>query len=259
MSKTVSTAQLKPSFRLSLRAICIAIAVAIAVSAQTQQIQPHPSPRLPRLPASGCVSAVADGEVSAGASFAQPLGGGLSILLDPTSAGWVLRVLPTAGPRPPHDFAELATPPYKSVNPVLITTDFDFRAQDVVGWNPRHFQFFTRLSQATAAQHAYDAYMAHPNDIQAMQRLANMPQYAAVGDFSFLDARLLPGVANQSSAAAMVAVHFQTTAHTLVQAPVSQASALGRIEWMRFRLSLRLPAGFNLASGWKVDRSRCPR
>jgi hypothetical protein len=215
--------------------------------------------KLPPLPATGCLVAESTGEVSHGTAFSRPIGGGLSILLDPTPTGWTVRVQSAAGPRPLHDAAELATPPYRSVNPLLITTDFNFRAQDIVGWNPRHFQFFSNAAQTAAALRAYDAYMAHPDDAQAMQRLAAMPQKASPGEFRVLDSRLLPGTANQSPAAAMVAAHFQTTPHTLIQAPVSQASALGQIEWLRFQLTLWLPAGYPVSAGWKLDRSRCPR
>jgi len=224
-----------------------------------QQGSAHHQFHLPPLPATACVSAISSGEVSAGGNFSEPLGGGLDILLDPTPTGWVLRVLPGTGIHPPHDYAELATPPYQSVNPLLITTDFSFRAQDVIGWNPRHFQFYARPSQASAAQHAYDDYFAHPKDMKIMQRLAELPQYAASGDFTVLDSRLLPGTGNQSPAAAVVAAHFQTTPHTLLQAPANQASPLGRVVWMRFQLSLLLPKGFAVATAWQVDRSRCPR
>ena len=40
-----------------------------------------------------------------------------------------------------HDYAELATPPYESVSPLLLSTDFSFRAQDAVAWNPRRFRY----------------------------------------------------------------------------------------------------------------------
>ena len=45
-----------------------------------------------------------------------------------------------------HDYAELATPPYESVSPLLLSTDFSFRAQDAVAWNPRRFRYADRCS-----------------------------------------------------------------------------------------------------------------
>ena len=78
-----------------------------------------------------CQTGVLEGEVRAGESFARPIGGGLEVRLDALSwgSGWLLRVQPVRGPRPPHDYAELATPPYASVSPLLLSTDYSFRAQ----------------------------------------------------------------------------------------------------------------------------------
>lgn len=242
-------------FRPMKSPACIALFLLMDLSLPAQ----HTSTHLQPLPATACVSAVREGEVVAGTKFAEPIGGGLSILLDPIASGWVVRVEPVSGSLPAHDFAELATPPYKSVNPLLITTDFNFRAQDVVGWNPRQFQFFARATQADAAQRAYDFYFAHLNDAAAMERLAEMPQTAAAGTLTILNARLVPGTANQAPAAAMVAAHFQTTQHTLVQSPDGKGSPQGRVMWMKFRITLLLPSGFHPAAGWQVDRSRCPR
>ena len=66
---------------------------------------------------------------------------GLKFLLEPIASGWIVRVLAAAGRGEPHDYAELATPPYRSVTPLAISTDFSFRAQDAVGWNPRRFRY----------------------------------------------------------------------------------------------------------------------
>src|SRR5579871_6468917 len=86
-----------------------------------------------------CTRAVMEGEVWAGQRFEKRIGNGLEVMLEPLESGWILRVLPVGAPRPEHDYAELASPPYRSVSPLLISTDFSFRAQDAVAWNPRHF------------------------------------------------------------------------------------------------------------------------
>src|SRR5580698_3517284 len=91
--------------------------------------------------AATCRRAVLEGEVRAGDEYVRPMGNGLEVMLEPLASGWILRVLPVSGPRPAHDYAELATPPYESVSPLLIGTDFSFRAQDAVAWNPRQFRF----------------------------------------------------------------------------------------------------------------------
>ena len=76
-----------------------------------------------------------------GRILSRPIGNGLEVTLEPLPSGWILRVIPKGKPRPPHDYAELATPPYHSVSPLLISTDYSFRAQDALGWNPRRFRF----------------------------------------------------------------------------------------------------------------------
>ena len=90
-----------------------------------------------------CKRAVTEGELHAGEAFSQAIGGGLKVFFQPIASGWILRVVPAAGPMGEHDYAELATPPYRSVTPLSISMDFAFRAQDAVGWNPRRFRFAT--------------------------------------------------------------------------------------------------------------------
>ena len=57
--------------------------------------------------------------------------------------------------------------------------------------------------------------------------------------------------------AATVASHFSTTAHTLVQEPDGHTSALGRLEWIRFRLTLDLPGPFKADRAVKVSTHAC--
>jgi hypothetical protein len=155
-----------------------------------------------------CESASFEGEVVSGQSFTQPLGNGMVFDLEAVRAGWIVRVLPGAGPRPAHDAAELATPPYNSVTPLAITTDFAFRAQDAVAWNPRRFQFAADMTSFKKLQSVYAAYMAKPDDAAAGERLAEMAAASPAGELEMLDARLVPGTANQGAMAAEVASHF---------------------------------------------------
>ncbi len=167
--------------------------------------------------------------------------------LEAVPAGWIVRVLPAAGQRPAHDAAELATPPYNSVTPLAITTDFSFRAQDAVAWNPRRFQFAAEMSSFKKLQSVYTAFMAKPDDAAAGERLAEMAAASATGELQILDARLVPGTANQSQMAAAVASHIAQTPHTVEQG----GSPLGAITWLKFRVTVHLPAGFAAAKGLK--------
>ncbi len=205
-----------------------------------------------------CQREVIAGEVRAGEEFVRPVGNGLEVMLEPLASGWIVRVLPVAGPRQAHDYAELATPPYASVSPLLLSTDFSFRAQDVVAWNPRRFRFAASAGDFDRLLGVYGRYRAaSPAGGAVEAELAELVSRMPEGMVQIVDAKLTPGMANQSQMAAMVASHFSTTAHTLEEPAEGKGSALGRVEWMRFRLSLDVPAGFKLASGAKVERRSC--
>jgi hypothetical protein len=143
-------------------------------------------------------------------------------------------VLPVGGTRPPHDFAELATPPYRSPNPLLLSTDFSFRAQDAIAWNPREFHYFTTASQLNTAEQAYQASLREPNRPAAGAALFPLLGQACTGELRITDARIVAGTADQSAMASTVASHFAQTAHTL--ATDAAPTKLGRLAGLRFRV-----------------------
>ena len=184
----------------------------------------------------GCPTLTFEGEVQAGKSFHHALGAQQSFLLESIASGWIVRVLPASGARGPHDFAELATPPYRSPNPLLISTDFSFRAQDAVARNPREFHFFTVARQMAIAQTAYEATLKEPNRPAAGAALFPLLAEACTASLQIVDARIAGGSADQSLMAATVASHFSQTAHTVdTTAPPSK---LGKVLWMRFRVTV---------------------
>jgi len=206
-----------------------------------------------------CRTAVIEGELNAGQPYSQPIGGNLKVYFQPIHSGWILRVLPSSGPIPEHDYAELATPPYQSVTPLSISTDFAFRAQDAIGWNPRRLRFATSSASFHRLEQVYlefEAAGANPSaDIQA--ELAHQIAQASEATFTILDSRIVAGTADQWQAAAVVASHFNETAHTLVQEPNGSTSPLGRIVWLRFRLELALPRGFPVNPGTHLQLQPC--
>lgn len=208
-----------------------------------------------------CRAAVVEGELNAGKPFTQPLGGGLKLYFQPLASGWILRVVPASGPVGDHDYAELATPPYQSVTPLAISTDFAFRAQDAIGWNPRRFRFATSAASFHRLEQAYlrfEAAGAVPSgDVQA--ELARQIAQTADATLTILDSRLVGGTADQWQQAAVVASHFNSTAHTLVQEPDGSTSPLGRIVWLRFRLELNLPTSFPVNPGLHLEPTPCPK
>ena len=201
------------------------------------------------------VCRVVEGEVRAGQTFRAAAMAGVEVRVEPVAAGWVLRVVPTA--HGGEDWAEMATPPYRSVSPLLVSTDFSFRAQDAVGWNPRRFRF--------AADEA--AYAKLRGLRQGMERgsagdaaaLAELASRQPEGTMEILDAHLVPGTADQTRAAGAVAVHFGTTAHALEQpAGNGRATPLGEVTWMRFRVELEIaPGAATIGGRVGARRTRC--
>jgi hypothetical protein len=204
---------------------------------------------------------VIEGEAAYGHAFESPIGNGLKILLEPIASGWAVRVLPAQGPRGPHDYAELATPPYRSVSPLLISTDFSFRAQDALAWNPRRFHFAADRQTFAELQQLYDEYQLSTKDASAHRavepRLARLAAQTPEAELTFLDAHLVQGTADQQGTAALVASHLNASAHEVDQPADGKSTPLGRLNWIRFRVRISLPPGFRPAPGESVERGRC--
>ena len=205
-----------------------------------------------------CRTGTIEGEVRAGEPFVRPIGDELEVMLEPLASGWILRVLPAGKSRPPYDYAELATPPYHSVSPLLINTDYSFRAQDAVGWNPRRFRFAQDQRSFQGLLKAYDEYESKGvGSAAAQQALAELVSHAPEGTLAILDAHLVPGTGDQAAAASRVASHFGSTAHTLEKPADGRTTALGKLTWMRFRIALELPAGFAADRGLTLSKRPC--
>lgn len=177
-----------------------------------------------------------DGEVTRGQAYTHPLSPTLDFKLEAVPAGWMIRVLPHSAARPPHDAAELANPPYRSPTPILLSTDFSFRAQDAIAWNPRTFRFFTTPAQVAAAEVAYQATLRDPGHPAAGAALYPLLAQAPEATFIIVDAEIAGGTADQTATAATVATHFDETAHT-VRAD-RPPTPLGAILHLRFRIDL---------------------
>lgn len=211
----------------------------------------------------GCRKVEFDGSVARGQTFTRALGPALQFHLDPVANGWRVRVF-TAGPHAGHDAAEVATPPYDSANPLLLSTDFNLRAQDVVSWNPRDFQFATSASAAESASRDEDTLLdktSSPEKKKAAEaRLVLLATHAAHGELKILNAALVPGTADQSPQAAAVAAHWRTTPHTLVQPAAGKpATPQGSVESLQFRVTLWLPRDIVLPRDLSAVPAACPQ
>lgn len=185
-----------------------------------------------------CGPVVFNGEVRAGQAFQHAISPALEFKLEAVPAGWIIRVLPHHDVDGTHDFAELANPPYRSPTPILISTDYAFRAQDAIAWNPRTFRFFTTLAQRNIAESAYQATLRDPAHPAAGQALFQVLPHAGEGEFWIVDAEIAGGTADQTPGAAAVAAHLDQTAHHVrTDLP---PSGQGRILALRFRVRVSL-------------------
>lgn len=204
--------------------------------------------------AASCGRAVLTGEVHEGQSFEQVFTPGLAFKLEAIASGWIVRVFPAGVPRGLHDYAELATPPYSSVTPLAVSTDFSFRAQDAVGWNPRRFRYAASAEAFARMQRAYDPAMR--GDAAAAATLASLAAVQPEAQLTILDAHLIPGANDQVPMAAAVASHFSTTPHEVDQSGGQQV--LGRVTSMRFTVALNLRPGARAATGVRSETGNCP-
>ena len=92
---------------------------------------------------------------------------------------------------------------------------------------------------------------------EAQNELAEMVSKEPEGNLQILDVRLIPGTANQAGTAALVASHFSTTAHTVEEPADGKGLPLGKLTWVKFRISLELPRGFEPDKGIKVESAKC--
>lgn len=200
-----------------------------------------------------CRRAVLEGTVHEGQGFQVEFAQGLVFGLEPIRSGWAVRVVAANRPRGPRDYAEVATLPYQSVSPLLLGTDWAFRAQDAVGWTPRRFHFAGTEDAYRALLGGYDAVLR--GDAAASQRAALLAEAQPEGLLEIKDAKLAPGLADQTRMAAAVSARFTATPHT-VDASASP-SPLGRVEDLRFRVSLDLPENKPAGAGVKIATFGC--
>jgi hypothetical protein len=192
--------------------------------------------------------------------------------------GWVFRVLPIANhgtgdvsgwdlvvdrthPAGYPDALLLATPPYNSISEREIGTTYGLRAQDAIGWNPRTFHFLTQPAALRQGQRAFRQLNSEtqslrgtppgPNDVMKMTtaKLVELERHAAKGEFRILDARIWPGAGQPAPYAQNWALQAEKTPHSDVSMMGNPPTPLGRLDWMRFSITLWLP------DGWKAPRS----
>ncbi len=224
-----------------------------------------------------CARVTIEGEVNAGREWRVALG-----------QGWVFRVLPIAAFQPDYsgwdlvvdrepaagypDALLLATLPYNSINEREIGTTFGLRAQDAIGWNPRSFRFLSNPAQFKEGRRSFlevnQSGFAKGSEgkpgtskgrmAETMARLLELEKGASHGEFRILDAHLVPGIADPMPFAQAWALAASQTPHEIEAAPANQASERGRLQSLRFRLTLWLPGQWNAPPELRAVNVPCP-
>ena len=88
-------------------------------------------------------------------------------------------------------------------------------------------------------------------------RLGTLVSHAPEGSIVLLDARLVPGTGDQSTAASLLSTHFGTTPHTAEDGGANRSPALGRLSWIRFRMHLELARRGPPIAGVRVQTVPC--
>jgi hypothetical protein len=216
--------------------------------------------------AATCARIVLTGQAAAGQQWAQPIG-----------QGWVFRVLPIQPARqsgytgwdlvvdrdPPAGYPDallVATPPYYSISEREVATTFGLRAQDAIGWNPRSFRFLTDVAALRQGQQLFGAVAAGQKTDESQragQKLMQLALHGSVGQLRIVDARLSAGVADAAPFSENWALQAARTPHSEVPAQNGQATARGSLDWIRFTVTLWMPAGWKTPAGVQSSRAGC--
>jgi hypothetical protein len=243
---------------------CLAVGALIFATARSQA----GSPRAP-----SCPQIVLAGEVSGGQEWKAAFG-----------EGWIFRVLPIQPGNAGYsgwdlvvdreqaagfpDALLVATPPYDSINEREVGTTFGLRAQDAIGWNPRSFRFLTSPDAFRESQKLYfslsqggrgklSAAGQGTSEAVATRRLMEIERQSSAGEFRILDAHLVPGVSDAAPYAESWALASPRTPHSLEPAAQGKSTPLGEFRWMRFSITLWLPAGWASPPALHAARVAC--
>lgn len=228
-----------------------------------------------------CARIVLTGEVSAGHEWNEAFGEGWVFRLLPIAkeraaageAGWDL-VVDRADRRGFPDALLVANPPYNLINSREIGTTFGLRAQDAIGWTPRDFHLMTNRTAFRQEQRLYlllDRYGqlgGKPKTAasarkakalnRAMQRFEKLARESSPGEFRILDAHLTPGVGQVKPYAANWALQSAATPHTDMVPQGATPTPLGKLEWIRFSVTLWLPEPWKTRKDVEQSPVLCP-
>jgi len=198
-------------------------------------------------PDASCLKLSFEGEVSAKQTFAQEFGGGLVFRLNPAQAsgGWFIEVVPKGSDAlPEQEYVWVVTPPYHFGNQRYLDTSYGVAARESVQNSPREFNFVLSENQYKEASRLVDlAISSRPASDTRSQEEAEKE--------------------SQDAAAALMSFPVATGSLSILDSRVTDPSGkgdFGSIEWLKFKVEVRVPCGFPVTAGTgrlSVDSSRC--
>ena len=194
-----------------------------------------------------CLPISSEDEVSAAKAFTQEFGGDLVFRLnaEQASGGWFIEVVPRgAGVDSQQEYVWVVTPPYHFGNQRYLDTSYGVPAREAIQNSPREFNFALDEEQYKEASRLVDlAISSHPDsDKRSQEELEQERQDATEALLK------LP-----------VAAGRLWILDSGVKDPAGDRD-FGSIEWLKFRVELRVPCGFPVAAGTRrlsVDSSKC--
>jgi hypothetical protein len=198
------------------------------------------------------------GEAAAVQSWSAPIGQGWVFRLVPIQpgakqySGWDL-VVDLEKPAGFPDALLVASPPWNSINEREIGTTFGLRSQDAIGWNPRSFRFLIDAEAYRQSQRLFAQLNASGGKgtaaPAASQQLFKLTEKSSAGQLRIDDARLAPGLADPAPFALRWAQASARMAHSQEPSLQGKAAARGALRWMRFTVTLWLPANWQPPRG----------
>jgi hypothetical protein len=162
------------------------------------------------------------------------------------------------------DALYLATPPYSSISQREIGTTYGLRAQDAIGWNPRTFGFLTDPAAFRAAKGDYWlAFEPHKDPVPrnaiaaASARILKLQTHASTGQFTILDAHLVPGTADPARFAQQWSRAASQSKYQVETAARGKSTPRGELLWIQFRITLWLPPDWVMPRGVRAVHGPC--
>jgi Regulator of Chromosome Condensation (RCC1) repeat protein len=203
--------------------------------------------------ANACMQISFEGEVSAGHLFEKSFGGGLVFRLNPEGAlsGWIMQAVPearpgTSGTDPHAEYIWVVNPPYRGRNARYLDTSYGVTAKEAVQSSPYDFNFVLSQQQFEEASDLVDKAIMSTSASDRRSREEIVEEGSKAAD------RLLTGLPVSKGRLVILDSRIGNS---------DKAVREEAIEWLKFRVDLRVPCSFNpdsKAAGITVDRSRCP-